>query len=124
MLTGRVVSTCGAIAPTRLPAHARSALGAASGLEQRPTTRRIAGPAVTDRLVPADLAPQTVSPSRHLGTTAIELAQPCDVIVVEQCIGIDAGSWGRAPASASASAWASLPGNELLASPADTAQGR
>jgi regulator of RNase E activity RraA len=31
---------------------------------------------------------------RHLGTTAIEAAQPGDVIVIEQRTGLDAGSWG------------------------------
>jgi regulator of RNase E activity RraA len=66
----------------------------ASGLEQRATTERIAGRAVTYRLVPADQAPRPAGPPRHLGTTAIELAQPGDVIVVEQRTGIDAGSWG------------------------------
>jgi 4-hydroxy-4-methyl-2-oxoglutarate aldolase len=67
----------------------------ASGLEQRSTNRRIAGRAVTFRLVPADQAPApgTAAP-RHLGTTAIELAQAGEVIVVEQRTGIDAGSWG------------------------------
>ncbi|MDP3925880.1 MAG: RraA family protein, partial [Hydrogenophaga sp.] len=39
---------------------------------------------------PADPA----QPPRHLGTTAVDLAQPGDVIVVEQKTGIDAGSWG------------------------------
>ena len=66
----------------------------ASGLEQRSTTRRIAGRAVTYRLVPAEQAPATEGPARHLGTTAIERASPGDVIVVEQRTGIDAGSWG------------------------------
>lgn len=68
----------------------------ASGLEQRSTTRRIAGRAVTYRLVPAAEAPpaQAGKPPRHLGTTAVELAQPGEVIVVEQRTGIDAGSWG------------------------------
>jgi 4-hydroxy-4-methyl-2-oxoglutarate aldolase len=66
----------------------------ASGLEQRATSRRIAGRAVTYRLVAADQAPKPSGPPRHLGTTAIELAQPGDVIVVEQRTGIDAGSWG------------------------------
>lgn len=66
----------------------------ASGLEQRSTTRRIAGRAVTYRLVPADQAPKASGLPRHLGTTAIELAQPGDVIVIEQRTGIDAGSWG------------------------------
>lgn len=68
----------------------------ASGLEQRATQRRIAGRAVTLRLVPADQAPPAPAgtPPRHLGTTAIELAQAGDVIVVEQSTGIDAGCWG------------------------------
>lgn len=67
-----------------------------SGLEQRATTRRIAGRAVTYRLVPAAEAPPASpdTPPRHLGTTAVELAQPGEVIVVEQKTGIDAGSWG------------------------------
>lgn len=68
----------------------------ASGLEQRATSRRIVGQAVTYRLVPAALAQATdpTKPPRHLGTTAVDLAQPGDVIVVEQITGIDAGSWG------------------------------
>ena len=67
----------------------------ASGLEQRATQRRIAGRAVTYRLVATGAAPAPPQGvPRHLGTTAIELAQPGDVIVVEQRTGIDAGSWG------------------------------
>jgi 4-hydroxy-4-methyl-2-oxoglutarate aldolase len=66
----------------------------ASGLEQRSTTRRIAGRVVTYRLVPAADAPPAAGAPRHLGTTAIEQAQAGDVIVVEQRTGIDAGSWG------------------------------
>jgi len=66
-----------------------------SGLEQRSTARRIAGRVVTCRLVSADQAPPpTGAAPRHLGTTAIELAQPGEVIVVEQRTGLDAGSWG------------------------------
>lgn len=66
-----------------------------SGLEQRSTARRIAGRVVTYRLVPAEQAPPpTRGAPRHLGTTAIELARPGDVIVVEQRTGLDAGSWG------------------------------
>jgi len=68
--------------------------GSVSGLEQRATTRRIAGRIVTYKLVPAADAPKTSGPPRHLGTTAIEAAQPGDIIVVEQRTGIDAGSWG------------------------------
>ncbi len=66
----------------------------ATGLEQRSTTRRIAGRAVTFRLVAAADAPVRDGPPRHLGTTAIEHASPGDVIVVEQRTGIDAGCWG------------------------------
>jgi regulator of RNase E activity RraA len=66
----------------------------ASGLEQRATTQRIAGRVVTYRLVAAADAPPATGAPRHLGTTAIELASPGDVIVVEQRTGIDAGSWG------------------------------
>lgn len=65
-----------------------------SGLEQRSTTRRIAGRVVTYRLVAADQAPPVAGTPKHLGTTAITLAQPGDVIVVEQRTGIDAGCWG------------------------------
>jgi 4-hydroxy-4-methyl-2-oxoglutarate aldolase len=67
---------------------------AVSGLEQRSTTRRLAGRVVTYRLVPAGEAPKHEGAPRHLGTTAIEMAQPGDIIVVEQRTGIDAGSWG------------------------------
>jgi 4-hydroxy-4-methyl-2-oxoglutarate aldolase len=66
----------------------------ASGLEQRSTTRRIAGRVVTFRLVRAEEAPAPVGAPRHLGTTAVEQARPGDVIVVEQRTGRDAGSWG------------------------------
>ncbi len=68
--------------------------GVASGLEQRSTARRIAGRVVTYKLVPAAEAPAREGPPRHLGTTAVEVAQPGEVIVVEQRTGIDAGSWG------------------------------
>lgn len=67
---------------------------AVSGIEQRSTTRRIAGRVVTYRLVAAAQAPQQEGAPRHLGTSAIEMAQPGEVIVVEQRSGVDAGSWG------------------------------
>jgi len=66
----------------------------ASGLQQHATTRRIAGRAVTYRLVSADQTPAITGAPRHLGTTAIETASPGDVIVIEQRTGIDAGCWG------------------------------
>jgi 4-hydroxy-4-methyl-2-oxoglutarate aldolase len=68
--------------------------GSVSGLDQRSTTRRIAGRVVTYKLVPAGQAPARSGPPRHLGTTAVEAAEPGDVIVVEQRTGVDAGSWG------------------------------
>lgn len=69
-------------------------VGGVSGLTQQATNRRIAGRVVTYRLVAKADAPVLSGPARHLGTTAIEAAQPGDVIVVEQRTGIEAGSWG------------------------------
>src|SRR5690606_26577598 len=66
----------------------------AQGLVQRTATRRIAGQVVTYKLVPAEVAPKHEGKPRHLGTTAVELAEPGQIIVVEQRTGIDAGSWG------------------------------
>lgn len=68
--------------------------GSVSGLLQQATTRRIAGRVVTYKLVAKGDAPPPSIPPRHLGTTAVEAAQPGDIIVVEQRTGIDAGSWG------------------------------
>jgi regulator of RNase E activity RraA len=68
--------------------------GSVSGLEQRASTRRIAGKVVTFRLVSKEEGVAQSGPVRHLGTTAIETAQAGDVIVVEQRTGIDAGCWG------------------------------
>ena len=65
-----------------------------SGLTQQSTQRRIAGKVVTYKLVPAAQVPAHTGAPRHLGTTAIEAAQPGDVIVIEQRTGLDAGSWG------------------------------
>lgn len=65
--------------------------GAVSGIHRYTTDRRISGRVVTVRLEKDDGRPAA---SRHLGTTAIETAQPGDVIVIEQRTGIDAASWG------------------------------
>lgn len=65
--------------------------GVVSGIPHRSGTHRIAGRAITVKLgvgLPPPGAP------RHLGTTAVELAGPDDIIVVEQRTGVDAGSWG------------------------------
>jgi 4-hydroxy-4-methyl-2-oxoglutarate aldolase len=69
--------------------------GTVTGLTQRATSRRIAGRAVTVKLVAAhEVKVAQHGAPRHLGTTAVEMAGPGDVIVVEQRSGIDAGSWG------------------------------
>ena len=65
-----------------------------SGLTQQSTQKRIAGQVVTYKLVPAAQVPPHEGAPRHLGTTAIEAAQPGNVIVIEQRSGLDAGSWG------------------------------
>src|SRR5688572_16698025 len=64
---------------------------AVSGLHRYATDRRISGRVITVRLEKDDGRPVA---SRHLCTTAIEAAQPGDVIVIEQRTGIDAASWG------------------------------
>ena len=68
--------------------------GFVGGLAQQSTTRRIAGRVVTFRLVAKAEAPVVAGPPRHLGTTAVEAAQPGEIVVVEQRTGIEAGSWG------------------------------
>jgi 4-hydroxy-4-methyl-2-oxoglutarate aldolase len=65
--------------------------GAVSGIHRLSTDRRIAGRVLTVKLVADDGGAVA---SRHLGTAAIEGAQPGDVIVVEQRTGIDAAGWG------------------------------
>lgn len=65
--------------------------GVVSGLPQRSGSGRIAGRAVTIRIGTGAPPP---GPPRHLGTTAVEAANPGDVIVVEQRSGVEAGSWG------------------------------
>ena len=65
--------------------------GVAAGIERLTTDRRISGRVVTVKLEADDGRPVS---SRHLGTTAVEAAQPGDVIVIEQRTGIVAASWG------------------------------
>ncbi len=65
--------------------------GQATGLPQMSGSGRIAGRAVTLRLGTGAPPP---GPPRHLGTTAIEAANPGDIIVVEQRTGVEAGCWG------------------------------
>lgn len=65
--------------------------GHATGLPQMSGTGRIAGRTITVRLGTGEPPP---GPPRHLGTTAIGLAEPGDIIVVEQRSGVEAGCWG------------------------------
>lgn len=65
--------------------------GSISGIHRYSTDQRISGRVVTMRLEKDDGRPAA---SRHLGTTAVETAEPGDVIVIEQRTGIDAASWG------------------------------
>lgn len=68
--------------------------GAVSGLTQYSGNSRIAGRVMTFRMVAhSEAAPSKGSP-RHLGTTAIELAQSGDVLVAEQRTGLEAACWG------------------------------
>lgn len=64
--------------------------GAVTGIQRLTTTRRISGRVHTVRMDKDDGAPST----RHLGTTAIEAAQPGEIIVMEQRTGLDAACWG------------------------------
>jgi regulator of RNase E activity RraA len=65
--------------------------GAVTGIQRLTTTRRISGRVITVRMGRDEGQPPA---SRHLGTTAIESAQPGEVIVMEQRTGIDAACWG------------------------------
>jgi len=65
--------------------------GVVSDLPQRSGTGRIAGIAVTVKLGTGAPPP---GPPIHLCCTAIELAGPEHVIVIEQRSGVEAGCWG------------------------------
>jgi 4-hydroxy-4-methyl-2-oxoglutarate aldolase len=65
--------------------------GVVTGIHRFSTESRIAGRVLTVKL---DADHGTPAASRHLSTTAIEAANPGDVIVVEQRTGIDAAGWG------------------------------
>jgi 4-hydroxy-4-methyl-2-oxoglutarate aldolase len=70
--------------------------GVVSGVPRQAGAGRIAGVAVTVKLdaSPASHATPPPGSPRHLGTAAIEIAGPYNVIVVEQRTGIEAGCWG------------------------------
>jgi len=65
--------------------------GVISGVPRQSGESRIAGRIVTVKLgVGQSLGDQP----RHLGTTAVELAGPADIIVIEQHADAEAASWG------------------------------
>src|SRR5687768_7756301 len=66
-------------------------VGVVTGLQRLSSTRRISGRILTVKMEKDDGRPAA---SRHLATTAIEMAQPGDVIVMQQRTGIDAACWG------------------------------
>jgi 4-hydroxy-4-methyl-2-oxoglutarate aldolase len=65
--------------------------GAVTGLAQLSTTRRIAGRVRTVKL---GVGESPAGKPRHVSTTAIEAAEPGDIIVVEQRSGVNAAGWG------------------------------
>src|SRR5262249_50947584 len=65
--------------------------GVVTGIHRLSTQRKIAGRVITVKLGVDDGRP---SAAKHLGTTAIEMANPGDIIVIEQRTGIEAAAWG------------------------------
>lgn len=65
---------------------------AVTGLGPRAAKRRISGSIITVKLA-AGKPPEGASP-RHLCTTAIDMAEPGQVIVVEQRTGVECAGWG------------------------------
>ena len=65
--------------------------GVVLGLTPLTSKRRIAGRVLTIKLGVGEPPP---GKPRHIGTTAIESAQPGDIIVVEQRSGVTAAAWG------------------------------
>jgi regulator of RNase E activity RraA len=63
-----------------------------TGLLPCTVRRRIAGQVITVKLAAG--TPPEGSPAKHLCTTAIETADPGDIVVVEQRTGLDAAGWG------------------------------
>jgi regulator of RNase E activity RraA len=65
--------------------------GVVTGVPRASGVGTLAGRVTTVKLGIGDASPGS---SRHLGTTAIEISGPDNVIVIEQRTGRDAGSWG------------------------------
>ena len=68
--------------------------GSVTGIERFSTDRRITGQVLTVKLDRVEGRDTSLTSTRHLCTTAIEAANPGDIIVVEQRTGLDAASWG------------------------------
>ncbi len=69
-------------------------VGVAPGMRALTVARRVTGPVITVALGPAQGAHGARTGGRHLGTAAIEAAQPGDVIVVAAGGRVDAAGWG------------------------------
>lgn len=65
--------------------------GTVIGLIRLTTGQRIAGRVITVKL---GTGAHAAGPPRHLCTTAVEAAEPGDILVIEQRTGIDAAGWG------------------------------
>src|SRR3954471_8385065 len=65
--------------------------GVVNGIHQYSTSRKIAGRVITVKLGIDDGRPVA---HKHLATTAIEMAKPGDIIVMEQRSGMEAACWG------------------------------
>jgi len=65
--------------------------GTVTGLAQQSGSGMVAGRAITVRL---GVGERPAGALRHLGTTAVEMANSENVIVIEQRTGLDAGCWG------------------------------
>jgi len=65
--------------------------GTVTGIHRLTTDRRISGRVITVKLERDEGRPVA---ARHLSTAAVEVAEPGDVIVVEQRTGVDAAGWG------------------------------
>jgi regulator of RNase E activity RraA len=65
--------------------------GVVTGIHQYSTNRKIAGRVITVKLGIDDGRPMA---HKHLATTAIEMAKPGDIIVMEQRSGMEAAAWG------------------------------
>ena len=63
-----------------------------TGIGSLAAHRRIAGMVITVKLAAGK--PVEGAPVRHLGTTAIDMAEPGRVIVIEQRTGIECAGWG------------------------------